>query len=92
MNNLAHYRKGAVVIICPAGKESPLIEATITGKAQGRGSNPSLIKVQATRPLDIFGEKHKSFEGTSVNPSDTAWLNPKEWEVRARANKQGDSK
>ena len=84
MSNLSHYRKNTTVVICPVSKETPLIEVKITDKAAGRGKHPSLVKVQATRPLDIFGEKHRDFEGTKYFPSDTAWLNPQEWEVRAR--------
>ncbi len=84
MNNLSHYRKGTHVIICPVDKTSPLIEVEITKKATGRGKHHSLVKVVSTEPLDIFGHKHKSVEGTEIKSSSFAWLNPAEWEVWAR--------
>lgn len=87
MNNLKFYRKGTKVVICPAGQEKPLIEVTIVEKAQGRGDSKSLVKVCATHPLDIFGDKHKVIGGTEIQQSDITWLNPADWQVRAKIEK-----
>ncbi len=87
MNNLSHYRIGSTILVCPKDKTSPVIEVFIIGKAQGRGQHKSLVKVEAQRPLDIFGDKHKSSTGTFIIQSTTAWLSPDEWEVVGKVDK-----
>ena len=87
MSNLSHYRRNTLVIICPVDKAGPVIEAKIIDKAQGRGSHKSMVKIQTERPLDIFGDKHKTAEGIVITPSATAWLNPMEWMVIGKVNK-----
>ncbi len=87
MNNLSHYHISSTILICPKGKAAPVIEVTIIGKAQGRSKQPTRVKVETHRPLDIFGEKHKGTEGTWYIQSTTAWLSPVDWEVVGKVNK-----
>lgn len=87
MSNLSHYRRNTLVIICPVDKTGPVVEARIIDKAQGRGSHKSMVKIQTERPMDIFGDKHKTAEGVIISPSDKAWLNPTDWEVIGKVNK-----
>ena len=84
MSSLQRYRKDTIVILCPVDKTGPVIEARIIDKAEGRGSHKSMVKVQTDRPLDIFGDKHKTADGIIITPSDKAWLNPAEWTVIAK--------
>jgi hypothetical protein len=79
VNNLFRYKIGDTVLL---GKNGTLIEATIVQKAQGKGKQPSVVKVQSSKALLAFAEPGR-FQGDPTPARKDAWLNTKEWEVRA---------
>ncbi len=92
MNNLSHYHIGTTILICPKDKTYPIVEATIVQKAQGRGANPSSVKVSSSVALYAFSEAGFQTELYAyVKPRKEGWLSG-EWRVIGKMNKPKEAK
>lgn len=90
INNLFFYKVNDTILL-NRNADGFTIEATIVQKIPGSGKRPSLVKINSTVALDMFGETHKGKDGEYVTPRKTAWISTKEWCVAALVNRpKGD--